>query len=98
MAILKILDLSTDHITADDAMWLSNVELPIRVIKHDYGYFINVVEESLTEMEERLVELEEFNFSKAFILLYRYAIHLNCSWINLDQDGELIDNLEQFSW
>ena len=103
MAILRLLDLSTGHLKQSDAQLLSRNALliedaPTRIISHDYGWFVNIVEESIDELNERMNDFTKLSYSDEFIVIYKHAVMHNCSWINFDQDGELLDNLAQFNW
>ena len=101
--IYKYMDLSTAHYTSEDQEWLqrytsNNVTLPMRVIPHEYGYWINVSEDLIDKFEEHIAKLEAVNFSTAFIRVYQYAHENNCRWINFDRDADIDPILETFEW
>jgi len=101
----KYLDISTGHYTLNDSEWLmrytkSNVELPMRVLPHAYGYWVHIP--YLEERElfiELLVELvHKYSFSQAFLTVLTYAWSNQCAWINFDQDADIDNKLSVFDW
>lgn len=102
--ISAYLCLSTAHITEKDNTLLSSLKsdldtfCAIRIVPHDYGYFIHVPNYNSDAYEEMIKELLDFGLSESFILLHKYAKVNNCMWINLDRDGETIDYLQTFEW
>lgn len=106
MTVLTMLDLSTGHITEEDSTKLYILKelatlrnSPIRIIAHQYGWFVNVPEDkSVQERIERVIALIDAGFSEEFIVLYFMARDSGCSWINFDQDGETVDDLPVFDW
>lgn len=96
MAVEKFLDAGTTHILARDSdlLYLDPRLFPARVIPHDYGWWINVPEEKI--LEEYIPLMFDAGFSLAFVKLMRQACNLGCWWINLDIDGDVLEDLESF--
>lgn len=101
MTILKLLDLSTGHLRSEDANKLTKIlssNQPSRVIPHEYGWWVNVVQEDTDTLRDVTDEFASLGYSKEFVFIYNHAFTHNCAWINFDQDGELLDQFKQFNW
>jgi len=88
-----LLTLSTHHLSASDAAWLTAYvrgdRFEDRVLTGGptgYGW-IFMVDESLTEQE---------GLSKDFLRIVRYTIDCGADWIRFDQDGPIVDDLPTF--
>jgi len=89
MTILKMLDLSTAHVSKETAQMLDDDRLSDFVVpyqKGDFGWFIWVppVEHEGVPADLRAV--------------LAYARTQQCDWVMLDCDAETIDNLPSFDW
>lgn len=102
--VYSFLDLSTGHVTHDEweavcRAWpaLDDAYGP-RVIKHEYGAWVNVpgIEPAGALTPE---EAEEFtgHYPNVGACLTR-ARELGCTWINFDQDAEQDEALPTFEW
>ena len=102
MGLEKFLDASTGYITYEDSEMLMAYadSVPARVIRHNYGWFISIC--SLSRCPEHrafvLKTMREYGYSQSFIDLLKHAAQNDCWWINLDRDGEDVDELEQNEW
>lgn len=99
MGVEFFLDAGTHHITYEDSRRLlkSPEEFPSRVITHDFGWWINIMEKKLLE-EEMIQPMQKKGYSDGFISLIRKASEHSCWWINLDCDGSYVDGLRTFTW
>jgi len=99
MGVEKFLDASTGHITYEDSNKLLNFPevFPSRVIVHEYGWLINVMEGNLLE-DEMIKPMRKDGYSESFISLIRKASEHNCWWINLDCDGGYVEDLRSHEW
>ncbi|WP_230876741.1 hypothetical protein [Bacillus sp. SRB3LM] len=94
--IQKMLEVSTAHITYETAKWLDGqVEATkdnkmdlIVYEKGEYGAFIPLYPEML--IGKLLPE--------SLVLIIGYAMGKECSWIMLDRDIEIIDDLPTHNW
>lgn len=110
MPVLKYLDLSTAHVTAEDNALLADLTAPapgdttpFGVEDHAYGHFLQVPEVLLSETRKNewgaaRDEILGMGFSEAFARLLEHAGANGCSLINLDRDGDLEPDLESFEW
>ena len=91
--IQAYLDLSTSHITSQDAylLELNDGMIPFRVVSHEYGFWVNV-------QPDLPSKIERTNFSKSFVQVYRYAIANKCNWINFDAAGPTVPFLTFNNW
>lgn len=111
MSIQNFLDLSTGcmqrsdselleyYIDENDNKWSSRDtnNCAIRVIGHEYGYWVHVpfeLEEQPAIYERLLLQ----GFSEDFINVLKYAYQNTCWWINFDQDADTDNNLPVFDW
>jgi len=88
MTILKMLDISTAHVSKEtnDKLEKDDVNGALYVIPHHYGYFVYVPEDSEPETPKDLQALFDFAKSK------------NCSWIKLDCDAVEYKELPTYNW
>jgi hypothetical protein len=100
MGVEKFLDASTGHITYEDSLKLLEdpVSFPCRVIPHVFGWWINVPEMKLWVEEPMADWIREQGYSEGIISMLIFARDNNCWWVNLDRDGEQIEELEEFEW
>jgi hypothetical protein len=104
--IEKTLVLSTAHIQQSTSGFLTEIgnnendEVPFRFVDHQYGYIIFVSssilgKDNISDAAEYAQLLE--NFPDLYNLI-RYAAENGCTMINLDRDGDTIDDLPTFEW
>jgi hypothetical protein len=92
--ILKMMDLSTSHITREAATYLNEQAQTntIRTIivyeKAEYGWFIWVPDSN---------EIPDTGFP-SLNLLFKEASERHCNWIMLDIDGEEWPDIPQYEW
>lgn len=93
--IQKMLDLSTAHITENTADALNEGYDFNLVIypKAEYGWFIHVPDEEFFEDEEKV-----FDLPTDLVRLIDIARVKECTWIMLDRDGSIHDNLPTYIW
>mgnify|MGYP001601676059 FL=1 len=108
MAIHKMLDCSTAHITRHDnelfteharvAEFNSSVHdfLPVRMSPHEHGYIVFVSDKE--GHADRLRAISDAGLSDAFVGLYDFAVKHDCFLINLDSDGDVIEGLPTHDW
>lgn len=84
-------DVSTAHLPDYERESVSAVHC-IRVIDHDYGYWVNVPTDDLSG---RLGELADEGFP-VLAHLVETAANLGCWWINLDRDAPAHPRLPTF--
>lgn len=90
----KMLTISTAHISLDTNMWLireCNKDLGNVVVylKNDVGFFIYVPE---------LLEILSSDIPKDLEKCMLLAENNDCTWLCLDRDGEVVENLDKFEW
>lgn len=95
MPVFKYLDLSTAHVTEPEMEAINERlaaidEATPRVIPHDYGAWVNVME---GEDEPALIE----RYPNLAACLDK-ARERDCKWINFDQDADTHDGLPTFDW
>lgn len=84
--VQKMLDASTVHIKSSTAQWLETHPI-IMYDKGEYGWFIYTQSEELpADTPDDLIDV------------INYANSLGCSWLMLDRDGDIIDELGYFEW
>lgn len=90
MTILKMLDLSTSHVSKETAQTLD--EAPDGTInayqKDEYGWFVWVPP----------TEWERADQPADLLAAFAYARTQQCDWIMFDRDAEIIDDLPSFDW
>lgn len=88
-AVHRFLDISTGHLPEAERVGLESGELldnkTPRVIRHTYGWWVNVPEE--------IDEEEDFADAPALLAAVRFAQGLECVWINFDVDAAQVDGL-----
>lgn len=95
MEISRMLTVSTAHISEETNCWLSDCDsfsFPVPIVvypKEEYGWFIH-------KIKVRSVNL--MDIPKDLAALVRMADALECDWLCLDRDGELVDNLPIYKW
>lgn len=85
--IQQILDLSTAHIAQSTAEWLGNESDLILYPKGEYGWFINTASEEFPE--DTPPELMD---------LIQHAKAIDCDWLVLDRDGDILITKPTFDW
>ncbi|HET6958949.1 MAG TPA: hypothetical protein VFI56_20280 [Vicinamibacterales bacterium] len=84
-SVHRTLDASTAHVPPDERDYMMGV---FSVNEYDEGFWLWVSpEDSLPEGSE------EF---PAVLALLDYARGLNCRWVNLDRDGDLLEGLPAY--
>lgn len=104
MNIQKFLDISTGHMQRhDDELLTFEVDtpassFPLRVIGHDYGYWVRVPLGGEDVLISHVNDLLELGFSDDFINLLKAAAKEGCWWINFDCDADTVENFPLFNW
>lgn len=104
----KLADVSTKHITRDDCLILeanAGVDrdpsaFPLRVSAYEYGFYIPIpcLTDDKNTVEELRNDLREAGMSDAFITLIHQAMNEQVFVLNLDSDGEEVEELKTFEW
>lgn len=93
-------DISTAHTTRKDddllRRYASDPNNPLVVYPFPYGYWICVPGENDVRLSE--IEMLSFGYSSNLIALIILAQSEGVSWIKLDRDGRIYENLERFDW
>jgi hypothetical protein len=97
MPIYKYFDAVTNTISYNDTIRLRSETFPIRVVPHEYGWWINVPTDK-DDFDDAVKKLTEAGMTKAFIKLISTARDAGCYWINLDRDGDPHPGLRTFNW
>lgn len=105
MAIYKYLDVSTCHITKNDADMLTKAANsydfhdPI-VYEYREGFFLPIMsgKGERASMLECMDGYREKGYSSAFFKLLHYALNKRVSIIRLDADGDHIADLPENDW
>lgn len=92
--ILRVIELSTVHITKADSDLLERDDTPFTVYDMEYGCMLFCD----TWCVGREHDIAQFGFSAAFMMIVRLAWSHKCSWIRLDCDGFVYDDLPKFKW
>lgn len=90
----KVLELSTVHITKHDSELLKQDDLPFTCYDLEYGWMLFCD----TRMADRAYDITRYGFSAAFLRLIHLAWDNECTWIRLDCDGFVYDDLPKFKW
>jgi hypothetical protein len=99
----KMLDVSTSHITENDAKLLDESDSkkqssisrnPLSAFSKGVGWLVNI---PATD-EEVFKEILNYGYSNEFVELVKVALNHDCDWINLDCDGAEIEDLPKFDW
>ena len=102
MPVYQYLDLSTAHVTHDE--WqaitdgLIDLEDGPRVIKHDYGAWVNVPDVDpagpLSADDQLDLAVQYPNLDRCLTR----AREQGCNWMNFDQDAAEEPDLPRFEW
>lgn len=85
--IHPMLDVSTAHFRVETLNWLSEVPNDFIVFpKEEYGYFIPIIEETLTD---------EVDIPDDLRAVIKFAQGQGCTWIMIDRDALFIDELPE---
>jgi len=91
----KVADISTAHITKEDARLLHEMnscgEAPSYYELDEYGWLVNVDPADWAPMKE-------LGYSNTFVALLMRAKMEGCSYLRLDRDGPVVDELPSFDW
>jgi len=92
MAAHQYLDLSTRHLPHSEREGLDEGDAPGVIRPFTYGWWVHVHElaDSYDNADQEDEEYEDF---PALLAAIRRARELGCTWILLDSDGELDDEL-----
>jgi hypothetical protein len=91
--IEHVLVCSTAHITIQDNTLLQGADTPANVT-YTYGYYIYVG----YDLESLQAEATQQGFSAAFVALLALPRKYDCTWLKLDADGTIMDNVPTFDW
>jgi hypothetical protein len=101
MPVCHYLDLTTAHVTEREweaiaANWPALDDSGPRVIKHDYGAWVNVrdFDEDGDQHDEAILREHYPNFMRC----HDRARELDCAWINFDQDAPHEPDLPIHEW
>ena len=102
MPMLQMLDLSTEHITKNDAIKLDSFDDVTRdgalaYDKGEYGWFVHVPE-SGDVLQTMLADMAEAGYSEMLRNLLQYAHDKGAHWICLDRDAEAEPDLPTVDW
>lgn len=92
----QMLDLSLGHLSPETLRYLDEQDngdvIPSVILfgKDTYGYFVPIIEDELEELEER-------GYPEDLINVIRFAAKQGCSWIMLDVDGAIVEELPFWS-
>jgi hypothetical protein len=90
----RVLVLSTGHITHNDSKLLDKKVIPCTC--YDFGYLL-YVGDKVTHAECR-EDWVGSGISVALYHLFFVAREQHCTWLKLDADGPLRDDLPRFEW
>jgi hypothetical protein len=93
---LRVLDVSTSHITQEDDEKLSEGVMHLVYHTLEYGYLVSTYEPSEEEWVDVLVNSD--GLSKELVNLIVYAGKHNYDYVMLDRDGTLYEGLPTFDW
>lgn len=107
--ILKLLDVSTGHLSKETADLLRQTSesdrdtIPFRVIQHQYGWIIPFTGEITgTESDEDLakkLDIDDLDeIPNDLLEVIRYAARQGCTFVYFDLDGEYNADLPTFEW
>ena len=79
------------------------VEDSLDVLGYEFGFLLPAHQhccearapEEIAEFEQALVD---YGFSTAFVALIRFAAELECKWLQLDADADVLEQLPRFTW
>lgn len=96
----KIMDVSTGHITHDDAVLLyveSDADLPAVIVfrRNETGYFVHVPHDDIEESERAM---RDVGYSRAFVNLVRIARAGGAFMLHLDANAASSEKLPVFDW
>lgn len=96
MTILKFKDLSTSHLTDGDVDLLDNTDLPVTVMKYEYGWVVSTASLVSEEFREEYIErFLDHGMSEEFIAAAVEAARNDCWLLRFDADADPDDNLPQ---
>ena len=87
-----VAELSTGHITRDDAKLLEKGAVPGQIGAYPYGFIV------LTGAHEKSTELLAWGMSHAYVDLLRLLHRRKFYYLFLDRDADLVDGLPAFDW
>jgi len=92
MEISKMLTISTAHITEKTAdlleIELDNDNMQLCVYNRaDFGWFIHIPD-----------DCEDCDIPQDLLTLIKFAKDIECDWLCLDCDGEVLEYLDSYEW
>ena len=88
----NVADLSTKHVTREDARLLEECGVPDQIGKYDYGYVVRTIG------GQKPNALLIHGMSQAYVNLLQQLYRRNIHYLFLDQDGEIVDGIRHFDW
>lgn len=92
--ILKVLDVSTSHITDKDDKLLAGSDFPGCAISYAYGYSVIV----LKAQPDIVESYRRYGMSEEFCRVYTWAEKLDVAEVRFDRDGTVYEDLPEFDW
>jgi hypothetical protein len=91
--VMRILDVSTSHITEGDAQSLETLSrddgAPFRIMRDEYGFLVSTIEDG---------EDTAYGLSKAFWDITNTAMNNGYDYVMFDADGFIHADWEVFDW
>lgn len=103
MEFIKLLEISTGHISFNDAKLLNKLSKKdediylITVSSNGYGYYVSFTADMIEEKEE-VENLLKAGFSREFINILLKAHENECYKILFDRDVQISTELSTFFW
>jgi len=98
--IVKVLDISTGHMTKNDAVLLDrspeDEDSPAIVYKYDEGYFVYVGD--FLDERHNYEDYRDYGFSDAFTDILLFAKKTGMKYVQFDCDGASYCDLPNFTW
>lgn len=94
--IERVFVCSTAHITLTDSTILADEGCPQACWPYEYGYYVWVG--GAGDLADNEPYLLEAGFSPEFLRLLHLTREHNCTWLRLDCDGSVYDDLTVFDW
>ena len=104
LEISKMLTISMAHVSKETADLIKDEcntwcrpEFPACFVKGEYGYFVHVPEDWLTEDEEG-VPICAYEVPDDLFYCMDLAYENRCNWLCLDYNGMIVEDLQVFDW
>lgn len=107
MPIMKMLDLSTAHITSKDADLLrtyradeNGPDKALTAYPYEYGWTVSTsgMLDGGADREEKIAAMRAEGFSDHFVNMMTHAADLDVAMVRLDRDAECEPGLPTFDW